>query len=139
MKFKRNITTDEEIIPTASMADIVFLLLIFFMVTSVFNLDRGLEVNLPEMERAGQITRKGIVVSIDQKGEVYIDGERVEIARVGEIVYTKKSTSPGAQVIFKSDRNTKYQNIADVLDELLKANIYDISLPVLEEEKGVAE
>jgi biopolymer transport protein ExbD len=139
LKFKRSVPTDEEVIPTASMADIVFLLIIFFMVTSVFNLDRGLEVNLPEMEKAGQITRKGIVISVDKRGEVYVDGNKVELDRVGEAVYEKKSASPGAQVIFKSDRDTKYQNIADVLDELLKASIYDISLPVLEEKKGEIE
>ncbi len=122
---------DDEAIPTSSMADIVFLLIIFFMVTSVFNLDRGLEVTLPEMEKAGQISRKGIVIALDNKGEVYLDGNRVPMHRVGELVSQKKMESTGAPVIFKSDRNTKYQKIAEVLDELLEAGVNDISLPVL--------
>ncbi|RMG59071.1 MAG: biopolymer transporter ExbD [Deltaproteobacteria bacterium] len=136
MKFRRVTQRDDEVIPTASMADIVFLLIIFFMVTSVFNLDRGLEMKLPQMERAGQISRKGIVVSIDARGSVYVDGSPVELQDVGRRVYEKREKSPGAPVIFKSDRDTKYQKIMDVLDELMKAGIYDVSLPVVEEKKG---
>lgn len=132
MRFRRPQRGDEEMIPTASMADIVFLLIIFFMVTSVFNLDRGLEINLPEMEKSGQITRKGIVIAVDHKGAISLDGNPVPLSDLGSMVYEKKQRSPGSQVIFKSDRKTQYQNIADVLDELLKAGIYDISLPVVE-------
>ncbi len=135
MKFRRSTQKDDEVIPTASMADIVFLLIIFFMVTSVFNLDRGLEMRLPQMEKAGQISRKGIVVSIDKKGDVFVDGNKVEIYEVGRVVYEKRGKSPGAPVIFKSDRDTRYQMVMDVLDELMKAGIYDVSLPVVEEKK----
>jgi biopolymer transport protein ExbD len=48
LKFKRRLTQDDEAVPMASMADIAFLLIIFFMVSSVFSVDRGLLIELPE-------------------------------------------------------------------------------------------
>lgn len=131
MKFKRSVKPDEEGIPITNLVDVLFLLIVFFMLSTVMSFDRGIGVKLPETREAGRISNRGVSILIDREGRVFVDGAIVPLERLGETVVEKRK-SAGANVILKSDRDTRYQSIAQVMDRLLEAGIDDLSLPVLE-------
>ncbi|MGE5189653.1 MAG: ExbD/TolR family protein [Gemmatimonadota bacterium] len=135
MKFKRTVRPDEEGIPITNLVDVLFLLIVFFMLSTVLSFDRGIGVKLPETRTAGRISNKGVNVLVSRDGSVFVDGTQVALERVGEVVATKRK-SAGGNVILKSDRETRYQAIADVMDRLLEAGVDDLSLPVLERGGG---
>ena len=131
MKFKRRVQVDEEGIPITNLVDVLFLLIVFFMVSTVLSFDRGLGVKLPETQAAGRISNKGVSILVNREGKVYVDGREVPIERLGDEV-RERQKNQGRNVILKSDRETRYQAIADVMDRLLAAGISELSLPVLE-------
>ena len=131
MKFRRTLKPDEEGIPITNLVDVLFLLIVFFMLSTVLSFDRGIGVKLPETGTAGRISNRGISVLVSSDGAVYVDGTRVALDRLGETVKEKRKTA-GGNVILKSDRETRYQAIADVMDRLLDIGVTDVSLPVVE-------
>ncbi len=135
MKFKRTVQPDEEGIPITNLVDVLFLLIVFFMLSTVLSFDRGIGVKLPETQTAGRISNRGVSVLVSRDGTVFVDGTPVSLDRLGEVVREKRRTA-GGNVILKSDRETKYQAIADAMDRLLEVGIDDLSLPVVERGGG---
>jgi biopolymer transport protein ExbD len=131
LKFKRTLKVDEEGIPITNLVDVLFLLVVFFMVSTVLSYDRGIGVSLPETKAAGTISNKGVVVLVDKGGKVYVDGTEVPLERLGGAV-KERMILMGQTVILKSDKDTRYQAIAEVMDRLLDIGVTDLSLPVLQ-------
>ena len=131
MKFKRRLQGDEEGIPITNLVDVLFLLIVFFMMSTVLSFDRGYGVKLPQSSAAGTISNKGVSVMIARDGKVYVDGSETQLDRLGDAVKSRQRTA-GNNVILKSDRDTRFQAIADVMDRLLAVGIGDLSLPVVE-------
>jgi biopolymer transport protein ExbD len=131
LKFKRRLQADEEGIPITNLVDVLFLLIVFFMMSTVLSFDRGYGVKLPQSSAAGTISNKGVSVMIARDGKVYVDGSETSLDRLGESVKARQRTA-GNNVILKSDRETRFQAIADVMDRLLAVGIGDLSLPVVE-------
>lgn len=131
MKFKRRLQADEEGIPITNLVDVLFLLIVFFMMSTVLSFDRGFGVKLPQSSASGTISNKGVNVMIARDGKVYVDGSETTLDRLGDEVKSRQRTA-GNNVILKSDRETRFQAIADVMDRLLAVGIGDLSLPVLE-------
>ena len=135
MKFRRTLKPDEEGIPITNLVDVLFLLIVFFMLSTVLSFDRGIGVKLPETNVAGRISNRGVSILVSRDGTVFVDGTPVALDRLGETVKEKRKTG-GANVILKSDRETRYQAIAEVMDRLLEVGIDDLSLPVVERGAG---
>ncbi|HQU13305.1 MAG TPA: biopolymer transporter ExbD [Thermodesulfobacteriota bacterium] len=131
MKFKRRLQADEEGIPITNLVDVLFLLIVFFMMSTVLSFDRGYGVKLPQSSAAGAISNKGVSVTIARDGKVYVDGNETPLDRLGDAVKSRQRAA-GNNVILKSDRDTRFQAIADVMDRLLAVGIGDLSLPVVE-------
>lgn len=131
MKFKRRLQLDEEGIPITNLVDVLFLLIVFFMMSTVLSFDRGFGVKLPESQTSGTISNKGVSVLIARDGKVYVNGTETPLESVGETVKRKQRTD-GQNVILKSDKETRFQAIADVMDRLLAVGIGDLSLPMVE-------
>jgi biopolymer transport protein ExbD len=131
LKFKRRLQADEEGIPITNLVDVLFLLIVFFMMSTVLSFDRGYGVKLPQSSAAGSISNKGVSVMIARDGKVYVDGSETPLDRLGDAVKSRQRTA-GNNVILKSDRETRFQAIADVMDRLLAVGIGDLSLPVVE-------
>ena len=131
MKFKRTLRVDEEGIPITNLVDVLFLLVVFFMVSTVLSYDRGIGVKLPETKGAGTISNKGVSILVDKEGKVFVDGTEVSLDRLAGTVKERQRLM-GENVILKSDRDTRYQAIADVMDRLLDIGVTDISLPILQ-------
>ncbi len=113
----------ETIIPTASMSDIAFLLLIFFMVSTVFVSERGLRVTLPEAKNIEKVPRRNAVtIYVDRSGNISIDDFVVDIPTVRDIMIRKMYEDFNTITSFRTDRNTDYGLMADIMNQLREAN-----------------
>ena len=127
-------------IPTASMADIAFLLMIFFLVTTTFPKDRGLAIVLPEEGVEAQVSQRNILHLIIQPNGI-IDVRRGESQQVQQIrpqeveaVWRQEVTAnPNVIAAVKTHPQAPYRYMIDVLDALHAANAERISLQILEE------
>lgn len=111
------------------MGDISFLLIIFFMVTTVFVVYRGIPVDLPNAEKIDVLkSRRNIVnVWVASDGRIMVDEFNADLSNVGSLVRKKLDVNPRIVVLIKSDKTTKYRQISGVIEELKKFNALRIS------------
>jgi biopolymer transport protein ExbD len=134
---KKSKVSDE--IPTSSMADIAFLLLIFFLVTTTFPKDKGLAVVLPEPGEEAQVSQKNILHLIVQPNGI-VDVKRGESQQIQQmrpreiegLWRQEVSANPNLIAAVKTHPDASYRYMMDVLDALHSANAERISLQVLE-------
>jgi biopolymer transport protein ExbD len=110
-------------IPMASLPDIVFLLLIFFLVTTTIDAEKGLDLVLPPPDATEQeIAKKNLInLLVNAAGDVLFDGELVEVRDITRVVKERLQDSPLLVVSVKTDKQTQYDVYIDVLDRLKKA------------------
>lgn len=122
MKFNRKAKV-VSVVPTASMADISFLLLVFFMVTTVFVRYRGIPVRMPEAEKIEKLENRRIVthIWINDQGVINIDDQNIGLEQVSKIMHAKMTRDPRTIVSLKADADANFGLVADVLEELRKA------------------
>jgi biopolymer transport protein ExbD len=126
-KIKKKTKASTEI-PNASMSDIAFLLLIFFMVSTVFVKERGLQVTMPQAEEIEKIPRNNAAtVYVDRNGNISIDDMIVEIPQVSSYMQQKKSENFNVIAAFRTDKDTQYGLMADILNQLRNADVLRIS------------
>jgi biopolymer transport protein ExbD len=123
-------------IPSASLSDIVFLLLIFFLVTTSIDTEKGLDLVLPPPnEDTIDIPKKNITnLLINAQGQVLLDNEIVDVGDISRIIKDKIFENELLIVSVKTDKDTKYETYVDVLDQLKKADAKKISLAEPDEE-----
>jgi len=122
-------------IPTASMADIAFLLLIFFMVTTVFANEVGLQIMLPEKGEEVKVKSENIQrIYVEEKGELRLNGEPVSQDQLVDEV--KKILAENKDAIFsiKTHPRAQYEYMVNALDKLRLANAERYSLAPSSEE-----
>ncbi|MCY3761231.1 MAG: biopolymer transporter ExbD [Gemmatimonadetes bacterium] len=119
MKFNRKAKV-ASVIPTASMADISFLLLVFFMVSTVFVRYRGIPVELPDAQSVEKLEMRRHVTSVwvSKTGSVNIDDQTVLLEHVGQLIHSKLMANPRLIISIKGDGEAEFGVISDVLQEL---------------------
>jgi biopolymer transport protein ExbD len=116
-------------IPTASMADIAFLLLIFFMVTTTFRAETGLKITIPQVEAAEKMPARNLVhIWIAKNGLVSIDDALVSTDRISDLMGRKRQINPDLIVSVKCDEATSYKLVEDILNEFVDASVLRIHL-----------
>ncbi|MHB8078699.1 MAG: ExbD/TolR family protein [Candidatus Krumholzibacteriia bacterium] len=121
--------TRGNVIPTASMADIAFLLLIFFMVTAIFRQDPGLAVDLPRAEAGGKPGPEPVArISIDRDGRIAVDGRFVQVGDVAPIIGRRLAAEPALVVALRADARTPYRLVSAVMDALREVDALRVSL-----------
>lgn len=127
MKFEKNVKTNATV-PTASMGDIVFLLLIFFMVTTVFKTEDGLPVELPRAESGIEVKRDNISrVYVDELGRISVDDTIVRPQQAAQMMLNRMQDNPQNIVAFQTDVTTDYRYMDNIMEELKKVNAVRIS------------
>ena len=136
MKFSRKSSVGS-VIPTSSMADIAFLLLIFFMVTTVFKIYHGLDVLLPRAEATQKIeTKKHLChIWVNTRGEVSVDDMIVQVPMVYPVVLEKMRDNPRIIVSMKADQNARYGVLSNVMEELKRAQALRVNFATDRESK----
>ncbi|MFL2753897.1 MAG: ExbD/TolR family protein [Gammaproteobacteria bacterium] len=110
------------------MLDVVFILLIFFIVTANFIKDPGLEITRPDSETAEITENAAILIAIGPAGEVYMDGRRIDVRQVKANVIRLIAENPQGSVVLQADKKATAEKIIGVMDEVREAGVIDISI-----------
>ena len=123
MKFSRKTKISSEI-PTSSMPDIIFMLLIFFMVTTVLREYSGLPVNIPKAEKIEKLKGKRHTAHIwvSKEGLISINDRLFAVEDVAKIMYDKRVSDPQIIVSLKADEEAKMGLISSIHEELREAD-----------------
>ena len=139
MKLKGTTVSDE--IPTSSMADIAFLLIIYFMVTTSFSATRGLDFGLPKDDQQTPEIQKeeAVHIQVQPGGVLMVDNKPMRLEQVLEYLKPKLTNNPMKPVIIQTDPQAHYGNMVTVLDELRQGKekigieVRNISIPTRRE------
>ena len=128
MKLERKSERKTEI-PTASLPDIIFMLIFFFMVSSVLKKSEGLPITLPEAKQIQKLESRVHVsqIWISKTGMISIDGKIVEPASIRNLMYKKRVADPQLTVYVRADRQTPMEVIDKVHRELRKADALKVN------------
>ena len=119
---------EEEEINITPMLDVVFILLIFFIVTANFIKEPGLEVNRPDSETAEPTENAAILIAVGNAGEIYMDGRRIDKRQVKANVVRLLAENPQGSVVSQADEKATADTIMAVMDGAREAGVYNISL-----------
>ena len=138
MKLNRKNKTSNAI-STSSLPDIIFMLLIFFMVTTVMREFEGLDVILPRAQTIEKLESKRHTsyVWATKDGLISVDDQIVNIDDLGEAMYLKIIKDPKLTVSLKSDENSVMETITDIHTQLRKAQALKLNYSSLTKEAGI--
>ncbi|MFT6985704.1 MAG: biopolymer transport protein ExbD [Psychromonas sp.] len=119
---------EEAHIDMTSMLDIVFIMLIFFIVTSSFVSESGIEVNRPKASHAHSQKDAGIFIAVTDKNEIYIDKRRVDAERVQAALENLLLEQPQASLVIQADAHAFNGTVIEVMDAAKGAGISKIAL-----------
>ncbi|HIN19273.1 MAG TPA: biopolymer transporter ExbD [Candidatus Marinimicrobia bacterium] len=118
-----------EEVNSSSMADIAFLLLVFFLVTTTISMDKGISLVLPSEGNELEVNRKNIVnILINESGKVLLDDRPTKVNAISGIVERKLSRNSNLIFSVQTHPRTKYQDYIRVLDQLKEAKATKISI-----------
>jgi biopolymer transport protein ExbD len=112
----------------APLIDIVFLLLVFFMLTSTFIVPEAIELELPESTSSSVIDTTPITVSLDKTGQLSLNNERIELHRLRLAIEPLLEQNAASAITLKSDARTEVQQLLKVMDEIRAAGGSNIAL-----------
>ncbi|KAF3980959.1 MAG: biopolymer transporter ExbD [Methylococcales symbiont of Hymedesmia sp. n. MRB-2018] len=118
-------TSDIDMTP---MLDIVFIMLIFFIVTTSFVKESGIDVNRPTAQTATRKEKGNIIVAIKPNGDVWIDKRLVDIRAVRANVSRLHAEQPLGSVVIAADKETKVRVLTQVMDQIRLAGIMNASI-----------
>ena len=132
MKRKKHSTGDEEAqVDMTPMLDIVFIMLIFFIVTTSFVKEKGLEVNRPEdNQNENQNPSKSLSIAIDENGVIRMGGREVDIRRVVANVQTFLAENPTTSAAIQAHEDTEHGIVVEVMNQTKEAGIERVSVLV---------
>ncbi|MCW8849909.1 MAG: biopolymer transporter ExbD [Melioribacteraceae bacterium] len=125
MKFEKKRSETKQEIPTSSMPDIIFMLLLFFMVATTLR-EQEIFVNfvLPEAKAVQKIENKRLVsyIWIGDNERIQIDDNIVDVKQIQKIMYDKRVTLPSVIVSLRADKNSRMGLVTDIQQSLRKAD-----------------
>ena len=120
----------EDDVNLTPMLDVVFILLIFFIVTAQFIKEPGVPVDRQDVENDERVKRLGILVAIDRESDVYINKQKVEIEEVEYVIRELRKDNPKGKIVVQADRNSEARtlvNLNEIIGEIEGQIPIDIS------------
>ena len=140
MNFQRKTIEEESGFQMAPMIDIIFVLLLFFLVTSALQEnEKALTIDLPQAAQGIGITQgvTELVININKKGDIIIKNEKMSLKLLSEKLVQLAELYKGIgipAVIVRGDKNAKYGRVVEVLDICAKAKMHNVSFVTVEKE-----
>jgi len=110
------------------MLDVVFIMLIFFIVTASFVKEAGVEVNRPEAKTATKKDQANILVAITPTNEIWIDKRRIDPERIQANIERLHAENPQGTVVIQADEKATTETLVKVMDAARSAGVFDVSL-----------
>lgn len=134
MKFTKKLAQTQQTIPTSSLPDIIFMLLIFFMVTTVLReVDILVEYQLPEAIAVEKIDNKRLLsyIWVGRDERIQIDDSIVPVDAISNIAYGKRMNNPNIIMSLRVDRGSRMGIVSDIQQELRRADALRINYSAL--------
>lgn len=128
---KRRKVEEESEIDLTPMLDVVFIMLIFFIVTASFVKESGIDVNRPptnEQQPENDKPPENIVFRVTEANEIWVGPRRVDVRSVRALVERNKAEHPEGKVIIQASPEAKTELFVKISDQAREAGVYDISL-----------
>jgi len=138
MRFGKHDIDDGETVPMAPLIDIVFLTLVFFMVTSVYaTLESEVDITLPTASSAeiDERLQGEIFINLKETGEIVLNNKKVTVPELQDILHKVAEHFPGGSVIIRGDKSAQLGNALDILDACRNADISKVSFAALQPEE----
>ncbi|MFU8819950.1 MAG: ExbD/TolR family protein [Gammaproteobacteria bacterium] len=121
-------TQDETEVNITPMLDIVFILLIFFIVTTSFIRETGIDPQRPEAATAAKQERGNILIGVSASGQVWMDKRPVELSAVRQLVEQARNESPESSVVIIADERASTGIVIDLMDQVRLGGVLNISV-----------
>ncbi len=129
--YRHQKASDESKVDLTPMLDVVFIMLIFFVVTASFVKETGYAMSRPEPnQKPPEDAPRNIVFSISANNEVYLDGRRIDARSVRANVERLSAANPEASVVIQANPKAKNRVITLVSDQAREAGVYGVSLAI---------
>mgnify|MGYP005700598735 CR=1 FL=1 len=128
MRRKNRVKSEENRLDLTPMMDIVFIMLIFFIVTTSFVKETGVDINRPNAETAERDERGNILVAITATNEIWIDKRRVDLKAVRANIERLKIEYPEGSVIIQADKESRSGLLVEAMDQIRLAGVQNISI-----------
>ncbi len=125
---RHNNHSEESELDLTPMFDVVFIMLIFFIVSTSFVKASGIEVNTPVAATAEKQDSVSIMVAINQEGKVWIDKREVEVRTVRSIIARLHAQNPEGAVVIQSDKKASTEQLLVVMDQIRLAGVKHIAV-----------
>ncbi|MDD9798035.1 MAG: biopolymer transporter ExbD [Alphaproteobacteria bacterium] len=125
---RHRLTTDEADLDITPMLDVVFIMLIFFIVTATFVKESGIDVSRPDAETATKQNRVGILVAISNHNEIWINRREVDLAAVRANIERLHAENPQGGAVIQADKDAQTGVLIEVMDQIRLAGVTSISI-----------
>jgi biopolymer transport protein ExbD len=131
---RRHFHEDEAEINITPMLDVVFIMLIFFIVTTSFVKETGVTVSRPSASTAEKVKKGNILVAIKESGKVWIDKREIDIRAVRSVVEKMHAENPEGSAVIIADRGSRTGDLVTVMDQIKAAKVEKISVAATKSE-----
>ena len=139
MNFRKNKRSHAPAVQMASLMDVVFLLLCFFVTSSVFSQwETEVAITLPTAKSAtipGRMPGE-IILNLNADGKVSVNGQALSLEEVTARLSRVAENFPGQPVVIRADKTSSYETLMSLIDACRSANVWNFSLATEDEEKG---
>lgn len=127
---KRRKPEDESDINLTPMLDVVFIMLIFFIVTATFIKQAGIDVTRPEADAVQPKPLVSVLIAIGANGEIWIDKNNVDAAGVRAHIERLRAENPKGGIVIQADQEATYEKLKAVLDAARSLGISDVAVSI---------
>ena len=121
-------TDDESEVNITPLIDIVFIMLIFFIVTATFVKEAGIDVNKPDAPTAEVKKKANILIAIDANNNIWLDRRKIDIRSVVPNIKRLRAENPEGSVVIQADEESKNKMLVEVMDAARQAGVVNIAL-----------
>jgi biopolymer transport protein ExbD len=125
---RRHAHTEEAEINITPMLDIVFIMLIFFIVTASFTRETGVRIDRPEAGQAVSLSSGIILIGIRPNDEIWMEKRQIELREVRQMVERARAENPEGSVVIVADRGSRIGRVTRVMDQVKLAGVDGVSI-----------
>jgi len=134
MKFKRHVEFERGQLDIAPLIDVVFLLLIFFMLTSSYIFQPGIKINIPKAVTSEVVQEKNLIITISKEGLIYLNQHLLSLDQLK--VHLAKLANEERPLLIKADRNASLGKVVQIWDMSREAGLTQINIATNQPEKN---
>ena len=108
--------------------DIVFILLIFFVVTSSFTRETGVDVTKPQAQSASQLEKENLLIAITREGTIHINERQVDLASLQDILKQSLAKTPDREAVIIADKGSETGVLVQVIDACNLSGVKKVSI-----------